>query len=167
MFFPEARHAECSGNSCWKHQELWMLVRLLRELVPQVSSKTPPSAPPRFTLYPIQHVCFTLLLFQPSLSLNNYLSSSYFASFSPTALSQRPPPFFANFALLHSLYLCTPIHPPLSSLPLHRTSSCLRSLSYSLSTGVRRQPGNLNASTMTGVGSGCLAVSNDFFMTGV
>lgn len=142
-----------------------MLVRLLRELVPQASSKTPPSALPRFTLYPIQHVCFTLLRFQPPLSLNNYLSSSYFASFSPTALSQRPPPLFANFALLRSLYLFNS-HPS-TSLPLHHTSSCLRSLSYSLSTGARRQPGKLNASTMTGVGSGCLAVSNDFFMTGV
>lgn len=117
-------------NSCWKHQGLWMLAGLLRKVVPQVPSNTPPSALPCFGLCPIQHVCFTLLLSQPSFSLNNYLPSSSFVHFFSSE----------TFALLHSLYLLPPsIH--LSHLLLGHTSSCLRSPSpsYSLSAGVRRK----------------------------
>lgn len=71
---------------------------------------------------------------------------------------------------IYILYLLSPsIHLP--CLPHNQTSSCLHSPSpsYSFSTGVRRRRrrGKPDASTMTGVGSGCLAVSNGFFMTGV
>lgn len=95
-------------NSCWKHQESWMLVGLLCEVVPQVPSNTPPSMLPRFSLYPIQHVCFTLLITQPSFLFNNYLSSSSFARFSPTAPSQHLSPLLENFALLFTPILLPP-----------------------------------------------------------
>lgn len=132
MFFPEARHAECSaGTAAGSIRGCWMLVGLLCEIVPQVPSNTPPSALHRFSLYPIQHVCFTHLLFQPSSSLNNYLSSSYFARFSPTAPSSVRPPLFWRtlpFFILSSFYS----HPSTSRPYLLLFTL---SLSYSRSTG--------------------------------
>lgn len=117
MFFPEARRGAHRWNSCWKHQELWMLVGLLSR--PSGTLKFTPGALPRFSLFPIQHVCFIPLLFQPSSSLNNYPSSSSFNSFSSFPVSV---PLSENFALhLHSLYLHP--HPSTSLVSFY---SCLR-----------------------------------------
>lgn len=164
--FPSSKTCrELHWNSCWKHQELWTLVGATLRGRPSGALK----CTPRVLLCRSLHSIQTCLVF----FLTQYLSFfSFFASFLP----QLPhpsvcPPLGPTLPFSHPF---SPIRPPLQSQP-SQTSSCLLSpsTSYPPSTGVRgkrrrrRRAGRLNASTMTGAGSGCLTVSNDFFITGV
>lgn len=156
MFFPEAKHVEVyTGTAAGSIRSCGCLYGC-----PSGTVKYTPSALARFILYPTQYVCFALLLFQLSFSFNNYQSSSFSSFF---------PPVSAHLwrTLPSSVILSTFYPHPSTSLVSHSTiPPPVYAPSFSLTTWVRRgrrQPGKLNASTMTGLGSECRAVSNHLF----
>lgn len=155
MFFPEARRGAHRWNSCWKHQELWMLVGLLSR--PSGTLKFTPGALPALVYFQSNMSA----LFPSSFSLLPHSITIHLPHLSTVlAPFQYLSPFRRTLPCISILSTFTPIHPPLSS-PSTPVYAPLPMSFYSLFTRVkrgRRQQGMLNASTMTGAGSGCLAV---------